>query len=52
MREWGLQTRVIACTGTLDPERLSLMEALGPDTLLRKPIRPAGACRACEAAYE
>ena len=46
IREGGLATRVIVCTGLHDSARLAALAGLGPDAILRKPVRTAEITRA------
>jgi CheY-like chemotaxis protein len=48
VRERRLKTRVVVATGTGDEGRLDAVRGLGPDAILRKPLRLAELCGACE----
>lgn len=51
LREKGLRTRVVVCSGSMDDERLRRVAALSPDALLTKPVTLSdvwsGLCRVC-----
>ena len=38
VRDEKFKTYVAVCTGMIDPARLAVVEGLGPETLMRKPI--------------
>jgi hypothetical protein len=39
---------VAVCTGMIDPARLAVVEGLGPEALMRKPINLVEICLICE----
>jgi DNA-binding response OmpR family regulator len=49
VREDGLPTRVAVCTGTIDANRIGVVEALRPEALLQKPIDIRDLFAACDA---
>ena len=48
VRDGKFKTRVAVCTGMIDPARLAVVEGLGPEALMRKPISLVEVCRICE----
>jgi DNA-binding NtrC family response regulator len=49
VQDAGLKTRVIVCTGMMDPMRLMRLRAMKPDMMLIKPIDADVVCRLCDA---
>src|SRR5262245_36461418 len=47
-RRRHLRTRIVIASATGDEDRLDAVRALGPDAILRKPIRLDELCYACE----
>ncbi len=48
VKDAGLKSQVIVCTGTMDPIRLLRLRELEPDITLIKPVDPDVICRLCE----
>ena len=48
VREEGLATKVVVCTGTVDPVRLAFVKGMDAVALFQKPIDFDELCRACE----
>jgi DNA-binding NarL/FixJ family response regulator len=48
VKDAGLKTRVIVCSGAADPLRLLRLRELKPDLTLVKPIDPNVICNLCE----
>jgi DNA-binding response OmpR family regulator len=48
VKEAGLNTHVIVCTGVTDPLRLMKLREMKPDMTLIKPIDSDVVCRLCE----
>src|SRR4051812_7735781 len=48
VQDAGLKTRVIVCTGMMDPIRLMRLREMEPNVMLIKPIDADVVCRLCE----
>lgn len=48
VRELRLKTRVAVCSGTSDHSRMALVQALGPEVTMQKPVDLAQIYRFCQ----